>query len=287
MALSGYHEFQPADSLSDLVKAFWLYKPDFKGPKWDILIPEGVIDIIFNFGAPYFRQSFLQGSEHGQWVAGDVFIGQRTDLFKIRWPHNTQLFAIRLNAAKAYRLYPEPMNKMSNRAVSLNSIGLGSLSEAIKVTGINDVYGTIKQCQQLLPALSKQHEKAETILTRAIALIDEMRGEIDVATLCAKLNIEKRTLERNFQRFIGLSPKYYIRVKRLHYFLCLHQSTQSKITDSAFDAQFYDQSHFIREFKAFTGSTPQAFFNSPPKIYQPLLTSLQSEFEKICAGENN
>ncbi|MDM7859414.1 helix-turn-helix domain-containing protein [Alteromonas sp. ASW11-36] len=69
------------------------------------------------------------------------------------------------------------------------------------------------------------------------------------------------------------------RVTRLHAFFYKqgHEQTGS-IISAALDSQYCDQSHFIRDFKAFTGKTPKAFLNSPPEIYESLLESLMDRY---------
>ncbi|BDX06988.1 AraC family transcriptional regulator [Planctobacterium marinum] len=275
----GYQEYEAKGPLADVVEAFWCYQPALSGPKWDILIPEGVVDVIFNFGAPYYRQPFASYHQ-GEWVSGDVFIGQRSDLFKIRWPHNTKLFSIRVKPAAAYQLCATPMVALTNRAINLIQLGLMALSQRLKSIGFANKEQLVETCHQMLPDLIRPPGSGELNVKQAIQLIEQRQGELDVKTVCGQLAMSSRTLERQFQQYVGLTPKYFIRVKRLHYFLYQHNGERNDVMDAAFDAQYYDQSHFIREFRSFTGETPHAFFKSPPEIYQPLLTSLNAQFER-------
>lgn len=74
------------------------------------------------------------------------------------------------------------------------------------------------------------------------------------------LPIGRRRLEQKFQREIGLSPKFYARNMRMHAAaLVLRDGGGSRLTSLALEMGYYDQAHFIREFKQFTGLSPRAF----------------------------
>lgn len=74
------------------------------------------------------------------------------------------------------------------------------------------------------------------------------------------LPIGLRRLEQKFQREIGLSPKFYARNMRMHAAaLALRDGGGSRLTSLAMEMGYYDQAHFIREFKQFTGLAPRVF----------------------------
>ena len=276
---TGYWEVKPEQSLSHVIEAFWSYAPDFPEPRWDILVPEGIIDVIINFGDPYFRQPAGSVQQPGSWITEDVLVGQRDCLFKIQWPVNTRLFAIRFNAAHIHRLIQRPMHELTNAAVALSDTPLHHLSLQLKQHQLDDWSVLTELCEQLIADCLSKAPPANALLLDAMNRIDQQAANMDVGTLCQTLHTSRRTLERLFRKHIGLTPKYYLRAKRLHHFLCHHQPHHALI-NSAMDAEYHDQSHFIKEFKQFTGETPKVFFDSPPDIYQPLLTSLLARMNK-------
>lgn len=274
---SGYWEVKPTESLKDVVEAFWFYQPSFDQPQWDILVPEGVVDVIFNFGDPYYRVPIDTNKPVGQWVTRDVFVGQRNCLFKVQWPCDTKLFAMRLNPSLAYRFIKTSMHEMTNRVLALSDSPLENLSKSIKNLSFNETEEMVSACESFLLSFLPEPSNGELLISQAIHTIHSLDGKIDVQTLSKSLNTSKRTLERYFKQLVGLSPKFYIRAIRLHYFL--YQNRENKdVIDAALEAEYYDQSHFIKEFKKFTGETPKSFFDSPPEIYEPLLMSLVSRF---------
>lgn len=73
-------------------------------------------------------------------------------------------------------------------------------------------------------------------------------------------NTTKKTLERYFLERVGLSPKRYARICRFNFVKAMFDKNPSlNWQEVAFSAGYYDQSHFIKEFKAFSGKTPREY----------------------------
>jgi AraC-like DNA-binding protein len=107
-----------------------------------------------------------------------------------------------------------------------------------------------------------QLEKANTrdrLIEESLCLIDKYIGSITVKFLLDTLNISERHFERRFNQAVGVSPQFYIRVKRFNEAMRLMKTRRfEKLTDVAYALNFYDQSHFIRDIKAFSGVTPKS-----------------------------
>ena len=89
-------------------------------------------------------------------------------------------------------------------------------------------------------------------------LIDS-KGEIPIQEVVNLSGISERSLERYFKHHIGLSPKFYCRILRFANVFKLIQSDGFNWSDIAYLAGFYDQSHFIKNFKEFTGEEPSNY----------------------------
>ena len=76
-------------------------------------------------------------------------------------------------------------------------------------------------------------------------------------TCCAS----PRTLERQFLRRTGVSPKTFVRIRRLNYLFNKEKNDYPvDYLDMAFNGHYFDQSHFINDFKSIMGETPGSFF---------------------------
>ena len=79
--------------------------------------------------------------------------------------------------------------------------------------------------------------------------------------ICRNEGFSKSTLERNFKEFVGIGVKQYHRILRFHHLLTQlkHQKDFRHWTEVACQFGYYDQAHFIKDFKAFYGKTPSEF----------------------------
>ena len=97
----------------------------------------------------------------------------------------------------------------------------------------------------------------DLLVTESLGLIRTDIHSIRVPHLLKRLNVSERQLERRFVRAIGVSPHQYIRILRFRKALQLIKANQfERLSDVAYDLNYVDQSHFIKDIKAFSGYTP-------------------------------
>jgi len=94
----------------------------------------------------------------------------------------------------------------------------------------------------------------------AANFIVENNGMLQVTDLLKNSFMSRRSFERKFFQKVGLSPKYYARIRRIGY-LCNLIAGKKKVDWSTvfYECEFYDQAHFIKDFEEFTGRTPQQY----------------------------
>lgn len=94
----------------------------------------------------------------------------------------------------------------------------------------------------------------------AINLILNSNGTMSIREIRERLHITERTLERQFQKEIGVTPKQFSKIIQFRASLTqINESDFSKFTEISYENGFSDQSHFIRSFKRYTGKTPKEF----------------------------
>lgn len=98
-------------------------------------------------------------------------------------------------------------------------------------------------------------------MSHSLELIKKAKGMVDIDFLSQQACLSRKQFERLFSEHIGISPKQYLRIIRFQ--SALHNNSQSNhwsMTQLALESGYYDQSHFINDFKALTGLTPKKFF---------------------------
>jgi AraC-like DNA-binding protein len=97
----------------------------------------------------------------------------------------------------------------------------------------------------------------DVLVTESLRLIQQGIRSIRVPHLLKSLRVSERQFERRFVRAIGVSPHQYIRIARFQAALQLIKARRfERLSDVAYDLNYVDQSHFIKDMKAFSGYTP-------------------------------
>ena len=97
-------------------------------------------------------------------------------------------------------------------------------------------------------------------ISAAIELIERSRGTLEIGELACSLDTGPRQLERLFRESIGVSPKLACRIERVrHAMRLVPLGRPANWADIVHACGFYDQAHFIREFRAIAGMTPGQF----------------------------
>jgi AraC-like DNA-binding protein len=116
---------------------------------------------------------------------------------------------------------------------------------------------------QTLAYLLKDNRKnlvVNYLLQEAIRNIMVRKGNIQIEGLAASLHVSYKWLERNFLQSTGVSPKEFARQQRfLHTYFDLLNQPKKDLHEIALENAFYDQNHFSKEFKKFTGCSPAWF----------------------------
>jgi AraC-like DNA-binding protein len=114
----------------------------------------------------------------------------------------------------------------------------------------------------------QQAKMRDDLVEESLRLIHNNVGTISVKTLLQQLEISERQFERRFSQTVGISPYSYIRVRRFNESIRLMKTRQyDTLTEIAYALNFHDQSHFIRDIKAFTGITPKSLSQKADDFY--------------------
>lgn len=107
--------------------------------------------------------------------------------------------------------------------------------------------------------LSQLHITTDSLVLASLSLIYKSKGNIRIKELAEQLHTSQSPLEKRFRKMVGTSPKKFASIVRMKHTISCYNPSQS-LTELGHESGFYDQAHFIKEFKDFTGETPEQFF---------------------------
>jgi transcriptional regulator GlxA family with amidase domain len=100
----------------------------------------------------------------------------------------------------------------------------------------------------------------QTLLDDILEKIQQSGGQLSICELCEKEKISMRKLERSFNEVVGVSPKVYMRLVRFNRVFKLIQQEDLSKAESTYLCGYFDQAHFNKDFKTFSGEDPGTYF---------------------------
>ncbi|MEY8760286.1 DUF6597 domain-containing transcriptional factor [Chryseobacterium tongliaoense] len=260
-----YQTFHPHQDLVSLIKCYWtLESPKEENPQRQTIVPDGCMEMIFHYGDLY--KQYMDNGDGIVQPRSCVF-GQLTQPLEIEPTGITGIFSVRFHHDGFIPFATIPIKEMDNKAVSLEKLfGKDGIELEKKVLSSETIEEKIVAVESFL----LQRLNTETIDRIVQSTVDTLltaNGQISVNELSKQININRRQLERKFSSAIGLSPKQLSKTIRLQNALKLLLNKEfTSLTALAHEGEYYDQAHFIKDFKEFTGLTPKEFYGENLKM---------------------
>lgn len=254
-----YKEVLPGAKLKSFIKYYFIYESTAQEFE-DTVVPSGNIEIIFNLGA-------------GQWkIAGQTgFVtnppielwGQITRPLPIKSIGKNIMLGVRFKPHGAAWLLRHNASTFNNQVIDLESLWGSSIRELYdRLLNVQSWSSRISMVENFLLAKCAAAETQFTKVEMVHAMMMELsKDDFDenLVVVASRYGISSRYMQKLFVELTGLSPKLYSKINRFQKSLRLVTKEEISLTSVAYDCGYFDQSHFIREFKAFTGSTPSNY----------------------------
>lgn len=152
-----------------------------------------------------------------------------------------------------------PANELFNLSLSLDDIfdksNVAEVGERLAMAPTDPQRVNIVE-QFLLTQL--KDIQIDRLIVEAVRLIYQSKGTIRIKELNDKLSISQSPFEKRFRKVVGTTAKKFVSIVRFHSVLD-HMAQTKTLTEICYENNFFDQAHFIKDFKQFTGDTPENF----------------------------
>jgi AraC-like DNA-binding protein len=255
-----YHEFQLNNSLTDYIQSIWGMESESDEDVYprSLIMPDGIVEIIFHYDNPFYtwqdNKRFIQ-PEH-------FAISMMRKFVEIGSSGKTGFVSVRFFPWGAYHFFNEPVQNFLDQTLEASKLW-GSDSKMIieKIKKQETIQQRFKLVEDFLLERLKQFQKEEAKTDNALKLIRQTKGTLSIESICGETGFSKKQLERKFLSTVGTTPKVFSRITRfLNICQNLKEQKSRTLTQLTHECGFYDQAHFIKEFKAFSGFTPKEFY---------------------------
>jgi AraC-like DNA-binding protein len=258
-----YWRIAPDPRLRGVVSCYWavdsqpvsLRAPE---PAEDLLIPDGLSEIVFNRGRDGFDRWQLGVRESKQHMRRSYLIGGRSQSVNTLAVTPLHLAGVKMDSRFLRSIIRTPLSEFRESTLSLADLGDGQLLALEESVGnARCIEAVIGLFDNFFLAATRELGRNRSTVDALIARIQQDDGGTPIMAWARRAGVDSRSLERAFCDHMGMTPKQYARVIRFkrHYQALISADVPKKSLSAGLDG-FYDQSHFNREFRHFTGVAP-------------------------------
>ncbi len=255
-----YQEFEPEPELSPYIQLLWGMEGDGTDDHFEkeVILPDGIVEMVFHYADPFFTYTangdrFLQPKGFA--------ISQMRQHIAIESNGTVGFIAARCFPWGAYHFFTEPIGNFLDDTIDSQKLWPEHSGRLLHDLRRAQNLGERKDLLQRFLLARMGEVGADGSIDEAVRLLRDSRGQLSVKELCDRTGLSFKQLERKFLAAVGTTPKVLARVSRfLHVCHNLSEFTDRTLTELGYECGYYDQAHFIKEFRAFSGFTPKEFF---------------------------
>lgn len=256
-----FQTYIPKTPLNEFVDSF-IYHESFNPPhSVDRFLPDGNVELIIDLD---HRPKFIYDNDSLREIQTCRNIwasGVRTEPISIFSGKDSAMFIVAFKRGMAYPFFPFPMNEISDCVVDGDLIwgdDFAELRERILENKDTKIKFQIVEDFLLENYLSKL--VLNPCVEFALNKIVQQPDQISLKKLNDQIGYSQKHFIKLFKDQIGITPKSYLKIMRFQKAVNeIENSNEVDWTTISQDCGFYDQAHFINDFKLFSGFTPEEY----------------------------
>jgi len=254
----------PTFPLNKFIERFFYYEGLNPPHIMDRFLPDGNTEIIFDFTESmqyiYDNETLTetQSCRHA-WVSGI-----RTWPITIPSGKGSKMLILTFKKGKAYPFYPMPMNEITDMVVGADLIfgrDIVDLREQLlAASSIDRMFLLVEKFLLRRAGDSLSSEIMPRCIEYAVSIITNKPNRLGFQHLSDQIGYSQKHFISLFKQQVGVSPKQYLKIMRFQRAIReIENHTFVPWSKIALESGFYDQAHFINEFKMFSGFTPNDY----------------------------
>jgi AraC-like DNA-binding protein len=236
--------YEPSEPLAFFVEHYWTVKWDLRGQ------------------TPYNSETLPHPSIHLTVEPETAhLVGIVTRKFSRLLQEQGWVFGIKFNPGAFYPFVQRPIATFTDKTIPLADVfGTKGIGYAEAMRAATNDEARVAIAEEFLNSFAPPHDENVALVKGVVETIATERAITKVDHLVSRFKLNKRGLQRLFNEYVGVSPKWVIQRYRLHE--AADQVAAGEVVDwakLAVDLGYFDQAHFIKDFKAMVGVTPAEY----------------------------
>ncbi len=255
-----FYRQNPDSRLANFIQGYWQMECYDQAQHLD-LIPDGFPEIFIQINPR--AELTLKKEKQVFSFSNFGMIGQMTQGARVKLSKGAKLLFIKLYPWTPHLLFKTPFFQFTNQICKFEFSYLenefGQL--AIHFSSLDSLEDDFPLLDAIFLKKLANQSLQHPFLPLAVKAIYSSDGTLDIDSLNRSIGSSRRYIEKIFKNNIGLSPKQYARLIRVKKASLLLQQSSHKgiISNIAFDLNYYDLSHFFKDFKAIVGLSPSDY----------------------------
>ncbi len=255
----------PKSPLDQFIQVLIYFEGIQHDHKVDRLLPNGESEILIDFhDAPQFiydNQTLkeIQACNH-VWAAG-----VRTGPITIPAGSMASMMVISFKKGMSYPFYPFPVNEIADHVLDADLVWGRSFSRVREqMLETRNIERRFDLMEKFLLEEFSSHLAVDDCVAFAVGEMWRNPSSLNIARMNAKIGYSQKHFISMFKRRVGLTPKAYLKIMRFQKAITAIDNMRPSSVDwseIAYDCGFYDQSHFINDFRVFSGFTPEDYLS--------------------------
>lgn len=256
-----YQICTPRRALAPYVDSIWVQEDltdaaseDYRPTK---VLPRGAVELLFHYRDPYMH---VEGGRN-EFEPKFYLSGQKTRPIEVLATGRTGIIIVNFHPWGAAPLFRFPLDEVRDSCLEMSLVmRTDAVEDRVQEARSSDE--RVEIIQDFLAALVDR-DRRDPLVLESVRRINRAQGNVSIGKIANELQISERQLQRRFSRGVGLGPKVFANVIRFQKAI-YHKRQGKDWSEIALQCGYYDQAHFIKEFRRFSGLSAESFSPARP-----------------------
>lgn len=230
------------------------------------VLPDTCVELFINLGKP---QQIATPDGNTPSLSRSFVTSRMNSFMDVYTQDNVSFVSVCFSSGQAYRFFPVPMHDIANQTINLRDLW-GTCADDMqeRVDNAGTMPERVSLIQQYLIQQLYKSITFDSSVAFCLQRMQQTNGQLLLDELANQVGISNRQLARRFNQCVGLSPKEFARITTFtNSLLNLKKYPSSTLTEIAYESGYYDQAHFIRACRTYSGLTPSQLIDNEQVLY--------------------